>query len=208
MTSTSTLVNQVYKSRQTILDLLKRQGCDISDYEGFSVNEINSMIITTQLDMLIENPEKQSKCYVKYYLEKSLRPTNIHDCIEDLYILEKILKPNDDLIIIIKDPPNDTLIGVIKDIWEQDKINVIIFGIKHLLFNILEHSYVPSHTVLKESEKDELFKRLNILSPDKLPEISRFDSVSKAIGLRPGEVCLIERKSPTALTASFYRYCV
>ena len=32
--------------------------------------------------------------------------------------------------------------------------------------------------------------------------------VAKAIGLRPEQICHIERKSPTAFKADFYRYCV
>ena len=209
MTTTSTLVNNIYKSRKHILAILENQGFLVDDYKKFSINEINSMSITNQLDMYIETNEiTEKKCYIKYSLDKSLRPNNIHEIVEDLFTLEKILEPKDDLIIIVKDKPNDSLINTVRDIWEQENINIIIFGIQHLLFNILEHSYVPKHRVISKEEQLALFERLNITTPEELPEISRFDPVAKAIGLRPEQICHIERKSPTAFKADFYRYCV
>ena len=208
-TTTSTLVTNIYKSRKNILDILEEQGFLVDDYKGFSINEVNSMTVTNQLDMLIEtNSEINKKCYIKYFLDKSLRPNNIHEFIEDLFTLEKVLETKDDLIIIVKDKPNDSLINTVRDIWEQENINIIIFGIQHLLFNILEHSYVPKHRVISKEEQLALFERLNITTPEELPEISRFDPVAKAIGLRPEQICHIERKSPTAFKADFYRYCV
>ena len=162
MTTTSTLVNKIYKSRKNILDILEKQGFLVDDYKKFSINEINSMTVTNQLDMLIEtNNEKNKKCYIKYFLDKSLRPNNIHDFIEDLFTLENVLETKDDLIIIVKDSPNDSLINTVRDIWEQEKINIIIFGIQHLLFNILEHSYVPKHRVISKEEEKNIFDPLN-----------------------------------------------
>merc|ERR1711871_888271 len=156
------------------------------------------MALTNQLDMYIEtNKTTEKKCYIKYSLDKSLRPNNIHEMVEDIFTLEKVLEPKDDLII-----------NTVRDLWEQEKINIIIFGIQNLLFNILEHSYVPKHRVMSPEEQSELFERLNITSPEELPEISRFDPVAKAIGLRPEQLCHIERKSPTAFKTDFYRYCV
>ena len=40
------------------------------------------------------------------------------------------------------------------------------------------------------------------------PEISRFDPVAQAIGLRPKEVCKIIRSSETAITSTYYRMCL
>ena len=40
------------------------------------------------------------------------------------------------------------------------------------------------------------------------PEISRFDPVAQAIGLRPKKVCEITRASETAITSKYYRMCI
>ena len=47
-----------------------------------------------------------------------------------------------------------------------------------------------------------------IIQPEELPEISRFDPVSLAIGLKPGDICKILRESKTAINGVYYRYCV
>ena len=50
--------------------------------------------------------------------------------------------------------------------------------------------------------------KYNIIDLIHFPDISRFDPVARAIGLRPGQVCHIVRPSKTAITADYYRICV
>jgi len=51
-------------------------------------------------------------------------------------------------------------------------------------------------------------KKYQIKSKTQLPEISRFDPQALVIGIRPGEICKIQRPSSTALTTDYYRVCV
>ena len=85
---------------------------------------------------------------------------------------------------------------------------MIILNIKRLQFNILEHSLVPPHRLLKETEVTEVKKKHNLKSLSEFPDISRFDPVALAIGMRPGEICEIIRPSKTAITGVYYRVCV
>ena len=62
--------------------------------------------------------------------------------------------------------------------------------------------------VLNEMEKNELYLKYNIENDKQLPQISRFDPVSKAILLRPGEVCKIIRHDKISLQNDYYRICV
>ena len=75
------------------------------------------------------------------------------------------------------------------------------------MFNILEHSMVPLHEPLSLEEKETLAKKYNIMNDKQWPEISRFDPVSQAIGVRPGEVMEITRSSPTAVKSVYFRIC-
>ena len=52
-----------------------------------------------------------------------------------------------------------------------------------------------------------MLKKYNILYDSQFPEISRFDSVAEAIGLRPNQLCKITRNSPTAIKSEYYRLC-
>jgi len=208
--NTSSLISQVYKSRTVILDLMEKQGYNTLDYNGFSVNEVNTMKLNNQLDMLLEKgskDEKVKKIYIRYYLAKALRPNNLQEMIDDLFNVEEILTKDDTLLIVVKDEINDTLENVIKHIWETDKIFIILQPLKRLQFNILEHVLVPSHRVLTTEETMQIKKKYNIINDEQFPIITRFDPAAQAIGIRPGEVCEIIRPSKTAISAPYYRIC-
>ena len=207
--NTSSLISQVYKSRNVILDLMEKQGYTITDYNGFSVNEVNTMKLNNQLDMLLEKSEndKVKKIYIRYYLAKALRPTNLQEMIDDLFNVEEILTKDDTLLIVVKDEINDTLENVLKHIWETDKIFIILQPLKRLQFNILDHVLVPSHRVLTTAETIQIKKKYNIINDEQFPIITRFDPAAQAIGIRPGEVCEIIRPSKTAISAPYYRIC-
>ena len=220
--NTSSLISQIYKSRCVLLELMKEQNYNISEYDGVSVNEINTMKINNQLDMIlsknqyeekiedenvIKSVNNEKKIYIKYYLGKSLRPNNLQEMIDDLFYIEEILTKNDTLLVVVKDEVNETLLNTLRHIWESDKIFIIIIPLQRLQFNILEHVLVPPHRILNEAEKIKIKKRYNIINDELFPELSRFDPIAKAIGIRPGEVCEITRPSKTAITSFYYRIC-
>ena len=212
--NSSAIISTVYTSRNIILDLMGKQGYNIEDYGNFSVNEVNSMKQNNQLDMLLEKKEddpvtkRKNKIYIRYYLGKTIRPSNLQEMIDDLFNLEEILKKDDTLFIIIKDEINETLTNELKHIWESDGIFIVIENIKRLQFNILEHELVPEHTIVPETEVVNIMKKYNITDKIQFPDISRFDPVSRAIGLRPGQLCHIVRPSKTAIKADYYRICI
>ena len=211
-TSSSSFYNIVYKSRINILGLLAKQGYNVEDYHGFSTGELHSMINNKQLDMLIENKDSNKpKIYVKYFAIsfKTIKATHITTMIDDLIYTEQLLKKNDILFIITHDNPNDTITNELKKIWEQDGIHLIIYSLKRLQFNILDHDLVPPHIVLSDAEKNDFLKKYNIDDPQKqVPQISRFDPVAGAIFLKPGQICKIIRPSKTSIKGLYYRYCI
>lgn len=207
MTSTSETIQQIYKSRNNLIDILQERNFNVSDYNEFSINEINIMITNNQLDLLLENTSNSQKIFVKYYLGKSLRPNNINDIVEDIFNLETILSKNDELLIIVKDDINDSIKSTLVKIWNEHKIYVSIISIKRLQFNILKHTLVPKHSVLTDDEKIAIKQEYNITNDSKFPEISRFDPIATTIGLKPEQLCEITRPSKTAITSKYYRLC-
>jgi len=206
-------IQSVYNSRKNILSYMNYQSFNVEDYSNFSINEVYTMFQNKQLDMLLERPEipdkqlSKKKVYIKYHLAKTLRPQNIYDYIEDLFNIEQVLTKQDDLIIVVRDEPNETIIKTLQQIWFSDKQFVIIWNIKHLQFNVLNHILVPKHEVLNPTQDAEFRKRYNINNDKELPDISRFSSVAMAIGIRPGEICKITRPSKTSINTYFYRIC-
>ena len=212
--NSSGVVSTIYKSRKTILDLMKKQKYNVDEYENFSINEVNTMLQNKQLDMLLEKQDedpatkRKNKIYIRYYLAKTLRQQNVQEMIDDLFNLEEILTKDDTLMIVTKDELNETITNLLKHIWEQDGILIVVQCIKRLQFNILESVLVPPHRVLSKDEVSDIKKKYNIMEDTQFPDISRFDPVAQIIGIRPGQVCEIIRPSKTAINSYYYRICV
>jgi|TARA_R110002096_G_scaffold435495_1_gene660959 DNA-directed RNA polymerase subunit H (RpoH/RPB5) len=209
--NSSSIISSIYKSRKTLVELMKKQGYKVEEYENFSVNEVNNMYQHDQLDMLVEKEDvnkMKRKLYISYYLEKAIRPNNIEEMIDELFNVEEVLSKDDTLMIITKADMNETNTNKLKHIWEQEGILVIIQNIKRLQFNILDNVLVPSHRVLDNTELLDVKKKFNLIENIEFPEISRFDPVAKVIGIRPGEVCEIIRPSKNSIDGYYYRICV
>ena len=214
MASNGTRINKIYKSRSVLLEQLEERGYDIADYQHFSINEIDSMMANSQLDLLLTHKNKSKKIYIKYYFTakqstKQIKPQTLDDVIEDLYTIDEMLTKKDTLVVVIDDEPNDTILAKVKYLYEHDHIFVIVHNINRLQTNILKHEMVPQMKVLTDDEVQEFKVRYHIKDVKiQLPEISRFDPQALVVGVRPGEVCKIDRSSITALQTDYYRVCV
>lgn len=214
-TSYSPLISKIYKSRNIILNILKSRGFNVDEWSDFSVTEVQAMFNSKELDMLLENPTTKKKVYVKYHLSGTkggtsmsrLGTSHIYDYVDDLFDIEDVLTSNDDLIIISKDKTNQTIKDLIEQLFIKDKKFVNIYNFHDYLFNVLEHEMQPKFRILSEEEKQKIMKQYNITKDKEFPDISRFDPVSQAIGVRPGEVMEITRSSPTAVKSVYFRIC-
>ncbi len=71
-------------------------------------------------------------------------------------------------------------------------------------FDILQHSNVPKHEILSDSEISNIFKDVEY-EIKQLPKIKSDDPVVKAIGAKRGDILKITRESQTAGTFITYR---
>ena len=199
----------IYNSRKTVLSQLEEQGYTIGDYDMFSINEIDAMYRTNQLDMLLTKKSDGKKAYVKYLIKiKQLRKDNLDQLVEDLYEVEQVLEKKDTLIVIVNEEPNDTIVTKIKYLYDHSGMFIVMHNIRRLQYDLLQHELVPYARIMTPEEVEELKLKYHISSTAQLPEISRFDPQALALGLRPGEVIKIERKSNTAMNYNYYRYCL
>ena len=207
--STTVTPQTVYKSRKHILDMLRTQGYNTDQYSGASIHEVHCMFTSKEplLDMSLVQDGSGKKCYIKYHLHKRIGQNNIYEYIEELFLVDNILKKEDDLIIIVKDEPNEPLQKALRNIWKQEGFFITVISLSRLQFNILEHELVPSHRLLTPSEAEEVKKKYNISKNSEVPDISRFSPVAQIIGLRPGDLCEVKRPSKTGIYTLFYRIC-
>lgn len=209
MSLSSNNIMTIYNSRKTVLSQLEEQGYTIGDYDMFSINEIDAMYRTNQLDMLLTKKSDGKKAYVKYLIKiKQLRKDNLDQLVEDLYEVEQVLEKKDTLIVIVNEEPNDTIVTKIKYLYDHSGMFIVMHNIRRLQYDLLQHELVPYARIMTPEEVEELKLKYHISSTSQLPEISRFDPQALALGLRPGEVIKIERKSNTAMNYNYYRYCL
>ena len=192
-----------YNARNNILQLLKTQGFDVSEYENFSINEVSTLINNSQLDMLLnKNSRKDTKAYVCFM--DSTKALNNTIC--DLYDDDEVLNEKDMLVVISTSELPETLNKTVNNCYEKGKF-IVAFSLATLQYNILKHTAVPTHTILTTEELNEVMVKYNISDHAQFPSISRFDAVAKAIGMRPSEVCKIVRSSSTSIVSDYYRIC-
>ena len=70
-----------------------------------------------------------------------------------------------------------------------------------------DHVYVPKHEIIPVPEALEVLKKYNC-KPTELPLIFVTDPAILGLGVKPGDMIKITRKSPTAGTSLYYRYVV
>jgi DNA-directed RNA polymerase subunit H (RpoH/RPB5) len=160
------------------------------------------------MDMLLTHKTDQNKkVYVKYV--NHVRQNNLDVFVDDLFDSESVLnKINDSLIIVSDDEPNDCILSKLEYLYDHDGIFITIFNIKRLQFNILEHSLTPQLRLLSKEEERVFIEKYNIKDISQIPEISRFDPMAMAIGMKPKQIVEIIRNSCTALETTYYRVCV
>lgn len=207
----SNLISSIYKSRRNILDLLTRQGYKTDDYLYFSINEIDAMYATNQMDMLVHRESDGSSIYVKYSLSgKKMSASSLDNIVQELFDETQLLtdKSKDTIILINDEVDNSSLQKKLKFMFDSQGYYMIVYGLNRLQYIVLDHVMVPSGTVMTEEAEAEMMKQYHITKKTELPQISRFDPLAMNLGLRPGQIVHLKRKSPTAVTYDYYRVCV
>lgn len=70
-----------------------------------------------------------------------------------------------------------------------------------------DHVYVPKHEIMTKKDAEEVLKKFNCM-PTELPLIFVNDPAILGLGVKPGDMIKITRKSATAGESIYYRYVV
>jgi len=215
-TSHINIILSIYKSRETLLELLAGRGFQVEKYVGYSKNEVDTMYRNGTLDMmLMDNDETPTrKMYCKFLLEKTVGIQDLENIMEDLYEnAEETYKlggsEEDGIVVISNDDPNTKLKLFLSELWTKRRRFITVIPMKRLQFNVLKHELQPRQVdILSPEELNVMMVQFHMRTLAEFPEISRFDPLALALFMRPGRVCRLLRNSPTALTAPYYRVCV
>ncbi|MCS7141605.1 MAG: DNA-directed RNA polymerase subunit H [Candidatus Nitrosocaldus sp.] len=72
---------------------------------------------------------------------------------------------------------------------------------------VIRHEYVPEHILLSKEEAEEVLRRYHV-RPNQLPFILASDPAIRNLGVKPGDIVKIIRRSPTAGVSIYYRYVI
>ena len=70
-----------------------------------------------------------------------------------------------------------------------------------------DHIYVPKHEIMTKKEAEKVLEKFNC-KPTELPLIFVTDPAILGLGVKPGDMIKITRKSSTAGESLYYRYVV
>ncbi len=72
---------------------------------------------------------------------------------------------------------------------------------------IPDHIYVPKHEIMTKKEAEEILEKYHT-KPTEMPLIYESDPAIRGLGVKPGDMIKITRKSSTADVSVYYRYVV
>jgi len=86
-------------------------------------------------------------------------------------------------------------------------MGVLILAIKKHIILVPDHVYVPKHEIMTKKEAEEVLQKFNCNATE-LPLIFVTDPAIIGLGVKPGDMIKITRKSGTSGTSLYYRYVV
>lgn len=219
----STTLNEIYNSRKTLLKYLKKQNYDTEQYENFTIAEISAMeqasqqqnapALLNQLNFEVKTKSADKEtgeiqtCFIVYYINKAMKKTVLQEIIDEYYDDDDKDKSLCSLIIVATSV-NETNLNIVRGMWERYGQYCALYDLSSLQYNVIEHSFVPKHVKLTKEQTKQIKEKYNISNDSQFPEISMFDPVSKAMLLRPGDLCEITRYEKISFKNTFYRMCV
>jgi len=206
----------LFRSRKTLLNILKEKGYDTSAYEKFSPWEIEAMISNEKknaLGMKLMKENADEKCIVIYRLNRLKQSltkfieSNFVDEESEDYIPDA--QNSEVMVILLESVNNEVFHTASLATYQKHKVRISFFQAHSLVNNPKEHILVPKHEIVPKDEIPALKKLLNIQGVSNLPFI-RFhqDIQARLLGALPGDVIKITRPSPSAGVETVYRVCV
>lgn len=192
-------------------EMLKDRGDDIAMFEE------NESVINRDEFYNDRSPIEfqTSSTTIIFALTKKLRRFILDECklFEENFskFIEKYNNKKNIIIIL----NNDTIsVPVLSQINKYDKIiqklggMLQYFQIKQLMFNPTKHELVPKHTKLNTTEVAEIMSKYMIKSKLSMPIILHNDPVAKWLGLKQGDIVMIDRYNENSGISYYYRCCI
>ena len=206
-------IDNVYRSRQTLLDILEDRGYNVEKYRKFSPAEATAAATAfPSLSFKVSKKDDESKiCDVRYANISRQKLDTFFNDIDDADT------ENTEVIVMMMGPVADAHHVValkqymkLKESGEKErrKLRVSFFSIEMIVINPMKHVLVPKHQIVPLENHTELMNSLYITAKTKLPEIKfHVDPIARCIGAVPGDIVKITRPSASSGESIIYRVC-
>lgn len=220
----STMIIDYYKILNTVVEMLIDRGYESTDlnekYYNMDLDDLQEMIKDGSLQIQVKHKTDKKIGIVHFFNfnlklkgEGKMKKDDIMQIINhQKNNMEKGYEY--DILIVTKDKPNSQIlnrIGEINSPGNTDPIEKMLFveSFIHdeLKYNVSRHTKVPQHSKTPLDEIDLILKKYNVILKD-LPKISSSDPQCRYLGLRSGDVCKVERISPTTGKYIYYRLVI
>ena len=190
----------LYKVRQTLLEMIEDRGYTVPDIEKITFEEFTIKYDNKNIDIYINDNQKNKFFYIHFHNEsKNFSKNDLKTIIQK--IIGNYGDENINLILLLKEKENS---AIAKELSKDMYKNVEIFLKKNMIFNVTKHIYVPKHILLSNEEELELLEKYNT-TKGKLPKLSKTDPIAKYYGMKNDQICKIIRKSPEVGEYVYYR---
>jgi DNA-directed RNA polymerase subunit H (RpoH/RPB5) len=214
MSDNFVFIDNIYRSRITLLDLLEARGYDVEKYRKFSPAEATAAATALSgLNFKVYKKDDEKKvCDVRY---GNISRPKLDSFLDDI---EEENAENTEVIVMmssaIADVHHITSLKYYMRLKENStkdrlKLRVYFFSIDMLVVNPLKHVLVPKHEIIPPENHKTLMDSLLITSKTKFPEIKfHNDPITRCIGAVPGDIIKITRPSASSGESIIYRVCV
>ena len=216
-------IEKIYKSSQHI-----KEGIYFGAASGCNLNLYHKKIQNHKLHIIYYNFPELGRPAVKINKQCAAKINNLYS--------ENIIDREDSIIIILLNPIPENLDKSMEELYNsgQEELiknglsetihlenenlgenkynnahfrNIHVFHLDSLSIDILKHSKVPKHIIIRNNnEIQKICDKCNCL-PSQLPVIERNDAIAKRLRIAPGDICKIIRISNTVGENEYYRIC-
>lgn len=189
-------MDKIYKSFNTIMEMLSERNIaidpplDAGHIDSFIANQVNK----PGFEVVLAGPNIR----LVYYLASKFKWSELKKLFEDV-------RSYDTTILIVRDKVSQNNMKQLASLG----IELQIFLLKELQFNISKHELVPKHEVVRDAEEvKNILEMYSLKSKSQLPSILRSDPMARWLNLRSGDIVRISRPSPTSGFYVAYRCCL
>jgi DNA-directed RNA polymerase subunit H (RpoH/RPB5) len=197
-----TLNDMIRVSFNTLQEMMIDRGIKEEELNNISSGEL----ISLYSDNLIFDFNITKEVRVIYFMNDRFKKVDF-----EKYYLTETENESNNIILVSKNSLRSQNLNSIREVLKKDgrKIELQIFELENLLYNVYRHELVPKHEVITDEKEIELFKkRYYLTSILKIPHIQHTDAIAKYLNIKAGMLVKITRNSKASGIHETYRICV